>query len=253
MDAAGDRAWRLLPSERVLWRGAPTPGVPRELRFTIACVLIVALAAISALFAGLLHASGLPGVQSMLGTAASLLLTALGVAFWPGLHASNTRYMLTDRHVIWRRGAQRRVIERRAITYARVHWHRSVPGVGHLELVRAVPFGPLARKQRLVLHDIEAPDVLFARIRGAEPSEFAGYADVMLTDRLDRGESVLWGAAPAGWRMGQAEAWTALLGLCVLAGGFVYALRMGAILLGLEHSGLPVISATWVFLSLIHI
>lgn len=247
MDAAGDRAWRLLPSERVLWQGAPRRGVPRELRFTIAWLLILALAVISALFAGLLHASGLPGVHSMAGTAVCLLLTALGVALVPGLQANTTRYMLTDRHVIWRRGAQRRLIERRAITYARIHWHRSTPGIGHLELVRAVPFGPLARKQRVVLHDIEAPDVLFALIRGAEASEFAGYADVTLTDRLDRGERVLWGAAPAGWRMGKADACTALLGICVLAGGLVYALRMGAILLGLEHAGLPVISATWVF------
>src|SRR5262249_52644814 len=111
-----------------------------------------------------------------------------------------------------------------------------------------VPFGPLARKQRLVLHDVEAPDVLFARIRAAEPAEFAGYADVKLTDRLDRGEVVLWGAGPSGWRLGYAEAFTAAVGSLVLVGAALYAYRMGSVLLGLERAGLPVLSWTWVML-----
>jgi hypothetical protein len=150
--------------------------------------------------------------------------------------------------VIWRRGQLRRTMDRRGITYARIHWHRSVPGVGHLELVRAVPFGPLSRKQRLFLHDVKAPDVLFALIREAQPMEFAGYADVALTDRLDRGERVLWGSAPAGWRLGRAELVTAAVGLLVLFGGGVYAYRTSAILVGLEQVGLPVRSWTWLLL-----
>ena len=64
MDAAADRSCRLLPSERVLWQGGPTPGVPRDLRWTVAVLLLLALAVIGGLFAGLLHASGLPGTHS---------------------------------------------------------------------------------------------------------------------------------------------------------------------------------------------
>ena len=47
--------------------------------------------------------------------------------------------------------------------------------------------------------------MLFALIREAEPISFAGFADVKLTDRLDRGERVLWGAGPAGWRLGRSS------------------------------------------------
>jgi uncharacterized membrane protein YfcA len=248
MEAAADRSWRLLPSERVLWEGRPRLGVARDLRYDVGCALLLALAAIAALFAGLLHVAMLPGVTSMTLTAVCLTVTAIAARTLPGQLADSCRYMLTDRQVIWRRGRLRRTIDRAAITYARIHWHRSTPGVGHLELVRAVPFGPLARKQRLFLHDVEAPDVLFSRIRSAEPSEFAGYADVALTDRLDRGETVVWGACPAGWRMGQAEAWTALVGALVTFAGVAYCVRMATILLGLEHSGLRVVSPTWLML-----
>jgi hypothetical protein len=248
MSAAADRSWRLLPSERVLWTGGPKLGVAPDTRFRVAFLLLLALAAIVALFAGLLSAVSLPGVRSMAFSAGCLCTMATIVHLLPRHLSDRCRYMITDRQVIWKRGQHRRTIDRAAITYARVHWHRGVPGVGHLELVRAVPFGPLARKQRLLLHDVEAPDVLFALIRGAVPSEFAGYADVKLTDRLDRDETVLWGASPAGWRMGHAEAWTALAGGVVLFGGLWYGARMGGILLGLEHSGLRVISATWIML-----
>jgi hypothetical protein len=244
------RSWRLLPSERVLWTGGPKLGVPRDLRWTIVPGLVLALAIVAALFAGLLHAAGIPAVRSAAFMAFYLLVLAVAVRLMPHYALDPCEYMLTDRQVIWKRGQLRRTIDRRAITYARIHWHRSVPGVGHLELVRAVPFGPLSRMQRLVLHDVIGPDVLFARIRGAEPTEFAGYADVKLTDRLDRGEVVLWGGAPTGWRLGSAEAFTAAMGTVVLAAGGFYAYRTGGILLGLEHVGLSVRSPTWLMLFL---
>jgi hypothetical protein len=150
--------------------------------------------------------------------------------------------------VIWRRGQLRKVIERRAITYARIHWHRSEPGVGHLELVRAAPFGPFSRKQRVILHDVEAPDRLCALIRGTEPTDHAGYGDVQLIDRLDKGERVLWGASPLGFRLGRSELFTALLGVLVLIAGAAYAYRTGGVLVTLEDLGLPVRSVTWVML-----
>ncbi len=248
MSAAVDRSWRLLPSERVLWQGGPKLGVPRDQRWTYGPLLVIALAVVCALFAGLLHVSGIPAVRPMAFTSFYLLLTAVAARLLPRYLLDPCEYMITDRHVIWRRGQLRRTMDRRGITYARIHWHRSVPGVGHLELVRAVPFGPLSRKQRFLLHDVEAPDVLFALIREAQPMEFAGYADVKLTDRLDRGERVLWGSAPAGWRLGRSELVTAAVGLLVLFGGAMYAYRTGAILVGLEQVGLPVRSWTWVLL-----
>jgi hypothetical protein len=248
MSAAFDRSWRLLPSERVLWQGGPRRDVPRDLRWTIGPLLVIALSVLCALFAGLLHVSGIPAVRPMAFTAFYLLLTAVAARLLPRYLLDPCEYMVTDRQVIWRRGQLRRTMDRRGITYGRIHWHRSVPGVGHLELVRAVPFGPLSRKQRLFLHDVEAPDVLFALIREAQPMEFAGYADVKLTDRLDRGEVVVWGAAPAGWRLGRSEILTAAVGLLVLFGGTVYAYRTGVILMDLEQVGLPVRSWTWVML-----
>lgn len=250
MASSSQNAWRLLPSERVLWRGGPTLGVPRDLRWTIAPLICVALALVAALFAGLLHVSGIPAVRPTAFVAFYFLVLAVAVYTAPRHLLDTCEYMVTDRHVIWRRGGYRRTIDRRAITFARVHWHRSVPGVGHLELVRAVPFGPLARKQRIVLHDVEAPDRLFALIREAEPAEHAGYADVSLADRLDRGEAVLWGAGPEGWRLGHAEVATAGVGLLVLAAGIFYAYRTGGVLLGLESIGLPVRSWTWLMLFL---
>jgi hypothetical protein len=248
MSAAVDRSWRLLPTERVLWQGGPQLGVPRDQRWTFGPLLVVALAVVCALFAGLLHVSGIPAVRPMAFTAFYLLVTAVAARLLPRYLLDPCQYMITDRHVIWRRGQLRRTMDRRGITYARIHWHRSVPGVGHLELVRAVPFGPLSRKQRFLLHDVHAPDVLFALIREAQPMEFAGYADVALTDRLDQGERVLWGSAPAGWRLGRSELLTAAVGVLVLFGGAMYAYRTGAILVGLEQVGLPVLSWTWVLL-----
>jgi hypothetical protein len=248
MSAAVDRSWRLLPTEQVLWRGGPKLGVARDLRWTIVPGLLLALAAITALFAGLLAVAGIAAVRPTAFTAFYFLLTAVAVRVLPRYVLDPCEYMITDRQVIWKRGQLRRTIDRSSITYARIHWHRSMPGVGHLELVRALAFGPLSRKQRLMLHDVEAPDVLFTLIRAALPTEFAGYADVKLTDRLDQGEVVLWGAGPAGWRLGRAEALTAGMGALVLAVGAFYGYRTGGILVGLERAGLPVLSWTWLML-----
>jgi hypothetical protein len=135
-----------------------------------------------------------------------------------------------------------------SISYARILWHRAMPGVGHLELVCAVPFGPLARKQRLVLQDVDRPDEVLALVRGAEPSPHAGDAELPLTDRLDPDEEVLWGGSPEGPVLGWRELATAAGGVVVTLLGLAYGYRAGGILLGLEQVGLPVRSWEWTLL-----
>ena len=248
MSESIDRSFRLLPSEQLLWHGKPRLGVPRDRIWIIVPALLFTFAVVAALFAGLISVAGIPAVRSTAFLAFYLLMTGVSFRLVPRHLFDGCEFAVTDRHVIWKRGQLRRVIERRAITYGRIHWHRSVPGVGSLELVRAAPFGPFSRRQRVMLHDVEAPDRLFALIRGVQPGEFAGFGDVPLTDRLDAGESVLWGAAPQGYRIGRSEILTAGVGAIVLLGGSAYAYRIGSVLVTLERSGLSVRSLTWLML-----
>ena len=242
------RSFRLLPSEQLLWHGTPEPHVPRAYPWLIAPALFFAFAVVAALFAGLLSVAGIAAVRSTAFLAFYLFMTGASILIMPHLLLDGCRYAITDRHVIWKRGDMRRVIERRAITYGRIHWHRSIPGVGTLELVRAAPFGPFSRQQRVVLHDVAAPDRLFALIRGSTPGEFAGYCDVPLTDRLDEGENVVWGSAPAGLGLGRSELLIAGLGGGTLAMGLYYFQRTASVVMMFERAGLPVRSATWLML-----
>ncbi|HET6332859.1 MAG TPA: hypothetical protein VFG30_06575 [Polyangiales bacterium] len=244
------RSFRLLPSERVLWHGKPRLGVSRQGVWVVVPASFIILAVIVALFAGLIAAAGIPAVRSTAFLAFYLLVTGIAAWFAPRAWLDSCEYLITDRHVIWKRGQVRRVIDRSAISYGRIRWHQSEPGVGSLELVRAAPFGPLSRRQRLLLHDLEAPDRVYSLIRGTEPTDFAGYGDLPLTDRLDRGEQVLWGSAPAGYRIGRSELITSSVGTVVLAVGLLYGHRMANLLLDLERVGLPVQSWTWLLLFL---
>ena len=248
MSESVHRSFKLLPSEQLLWHGGPKLGISRERPWVIAPSLFFILAVVVALFAGLLAVAGIPAVRSTAFVAFYLVATGVAFLLVPRQLLDACEFAVTDRHVIWKRGQSRRVIERRAITYGRIHWHRSVPGVGSLELVRAAPFGPFSRRQRVMLHHVEAPDRLFALIRGASPGEFAGYGDVPLTDRLDVGEHVLWGAAPLGFRIGRSELLMAGVGSAVLFAGLYYGHRIASLLLTLERSGLPVRSGTWLML-----
>lgn len=247
-----DRSWRLLPSERVLWRGGPESGVPRDRRWRLIPVLFFAFAVVAGLFAGLLRIGEfeLSAARSTALLSMYLFLTGLAVLLLPRYLLDPCQYLITDRQVIWRRGLLRRSIGLPEITYARIYWHRSAPGIGHLELVTSVPFGPFSRKQRILLHDVKSPDRLLALIRKVEPAEFAGYADVKLTDRLDPGEVVIWGASPAGWRLGFPEVLTAFLGMLVIIAGLLYVYRMAGILAELESYGLFMRSWTWLMIFL---
>ena len=200
-----ERSWRLLPSEQVLWQGTPVRRVSRDLLWRVGPLLVSAIALISALFSALLYAARLPGSQQMAIVAG--YLTVLAAAFWLAPHFlhDECEYLLTDRRVLWRRGNFQRWIDRQGLSYARVIWNGVTPGVGHLELVRATPFGPLSRKQRLVLHNLHAPDRVLARVRGVQPMAQLGDPDLALTDRLDEGEERRLGREPGGLFAGLAR------------------------------------------------
>ncbi|MDB4985105.1 MAG: hypothetical protein JWN04_283 [Myxococcaceae bacterium] len=245
-----ERAWRLLPSEQVLWHGAAVRDVARALPWRVGPLLLAALATIAGLFSALLHAATLPGERQMAFVA--FYLTAFATALWLAPHFLHDQceYVLTERRVLWRRGRFQRWIDRQGVSYARVIWNASTPGVGHLELVRATPFGPLMRKQRLVLFNLQAPDRVLALVRGVTPMPQLGDPDLPLTDRLDDGETVLWGGSPQGLLLGWRDALTGGLGALVLALGLRYGARGLAVMVFLEKDGLRVGSITWLLLFL---
>ena len=240
-----ERSWRLLPSEQVLWQGRPVRGVARDFSWRIAPLLVSAIAAIAALFSALLAVADLPAVRQMGGVALYLGVAASALWLAPRFLHDECEYMITDRRVLWRRGQVQRWIDRQGLSYARVLWNRTTTGVGHLELVRATPYGPLSRKQRLVLHNLKGPDRVLAIIRGVDSSANLGDPDYALTDRLDEGEVVLWGGGPQGYLLGWRDLLIGALGLVVLGLGIRYGLRSIGVLAYLEHTGLSIRSWTW--------
>jgi hypothetical protein len=121
---------------------------------------------------------------------------ALGSWRFPLWWQSQVEYAVTERRVIWRRGRLRRSIEIGQISYALVRWSSSEPGLGDLVLVRAFPTGALRRTLSITLRDVEAPDRLWAIVRGVEAGAPLGSGDRPLAQRLDPGERVLWSGGP---------------------------------------------------------
>lgn len=238
-------AWRLLPGERVWWQGRAQAGVPRERGWVLLPALVFGFAAVAALFAALVAVAGLPGARELITVAGYMTLFGVALALLPRYLLDGAEYLVTDRRVLWRRGRLRRSMDRTAITFGRIRWNHRVAEVGTLELVRAVPFGPLARQQRLVLSDVPAPDRVLAVVRGTPPSPNAGDGEVSLVERLDPGERVIWGGRPEGWLVGWRELGTAALGAAVLAIGLVRGHRLVQVLIGLEDAGLRVGSREW--------
>ena len=123
---------------------------------------------------------------------------AIALAAWrlPLWWQSQVEYAVTERRVVWRRGRLRRSIEIGQISYALVRWSPSQPGLGDLVLVRAVPTGALRRTLSITLRDVDAPDRLWAIVRGVEAGAPLGTGERPLAQRLDPGERVLWSAGP---------------------------------------------------------
>jgi hypothetical protein len=135
-----------------------------------------------------------PGSPLLFGLwSASLALACL---YAPRIWLQKVEYLVTDRHVVLKRGLYRRTIERRSISFARILWSAQSPAIGDLDLVRAVPTGALRRRLLLQLHGLAAPDQVWAIIRGAETRVLPHKGDRPLTQRLDPGERVVWSASP---------------------------------------------------------
>ncbi|GAC1569908.1 MAG: hypothetical protein NVS3B20_23210 [Polyangiales bacterium] len=169
----------------------------------VAGVLLGALSAITTCFAIAVGRALHVPIGSMLVLAGWFSLLAIVAFVGPSWWRREIRVVLTARNVIWRRGRLRRSIDRRTISFARIHWHRTTPFVGDLELVRAIPIGALRRTLSITLPDLEAPDAVWAEIRGVHVTGALGDGARPVGQRLDPDERVLWTAKP------QTQAWSA--------------------------------------------
>lgn len=187
--------------EPVLWSGRPKEISTPPLYRAAAGVCSVASAIATASAVVVATALG-ARTTSLFVFAAWMATLAFAFEFGPRWWLRELEFFLTDRHIVLRRGRMRRYIERREISFARIHWHPKAPGIGDLELVRAVPTGALRRRLAIVLNGLIAPDSVWAIMRGITPTTPAGVGHRLLAQRLDEGERVLWSAHPAGgWRL----------------------------------------------------
>jgi hypothetical protein len=244
------RSFRLLPSERVLWHGAKERGVARDRLWVWAPILACVFSAVTGTFAALIAITEAGPWQSSALLSAWGVVFAIGSSLAPHYLMDQNLYAVTDRRVLVKNAWTVRSIDRAALSFARITWHRSALGVGHLELVRAVPFGPLSRSQRLMLHDLRAPDAVLSVIRHGEaaPLDEGCDRELPLTDRLDSGERVLWGGGPEGSMIGWRELATAAIGIGVALLSLAYAHLAFGILGDLEEIGLPIVSLPWALL-----
>lgn len=236
-------------NEPVIWTGRPKAVVtpPLYIAASVVCAVTSAIATASAIVvATALHARP---TQLLLFAAwmASLSVAARALPRW---WRAELEYVLTDRHIVMRRGRLRRSIERRSISYARIHWLPRHPGVGDLELVRAVPTGALRRRLSITLPGLVAPDRVWAILRGVRPSAPAGDGHRLLAQRLDEGERVLWSGHPdAGWRRWLPRGWRGIgsiaLGLVLFGVGAMTASQSVRILRLMVRAGVHPESLTF--------
>lgn len=202
--------------ERIVWQGrCRAVSVPFAQKATSAAAAVVA--AVTLCYAVVAAKSlGVP-VGGML--LLSLWCGTIALAAWrlPLWWRSQLQYLVTERHVIWRRGPIRRSIDIGQISYACIRWSAGDASVGDLVVVRAVPTGALRRTLSLTLADVEAPDRLWAIIRGVEPGAPLGSGERPLAQRLDPGERVLWSSAPLGSAWTTRRMATAAMGMALAA------------------------------------
>lgn len=231
-----------LLNERIIWQGRPavtrTPGL---LRVAAIVWFTIAATAVCFAFAIALALGASPAPQLLF----AAWTTVLGAAclYVPRWWLSNVEYVLTEGHVIWRRGPFRRIISRRGINYARIFWLPDDPHVGDIELVRAVPTGVMRRRLLVRLHGLAAPDRVLAMLRGQESHSESNAGNRSMSQRLEDGERVLWSARPrTSWRrfipQGKSRWQITTIALLLLVAAVVLALQLGRQLSHLLQHGL---------------
>jgi hypothetical protein len=189
-----------LYGEAVLWSGTPKEATTPPL-YRIAAIVCGVTSAITTASIVIVATAFPMRPGGMLAFAAWMATLAVAFEYGPRWWRSELEFSVTDRHVVMQRGRFRRSIMTSQISYARIHWSRKNPGIGDLELVRAVPTGALRRRLSIVLHGLIAPDRVWAIVRGVAPTAPGGHGHRLLAQRLDEGERVLWSAHPVvTWR-----------------------------------------------------
>jgi hypothetical protein len=184
-----------LLGEEVVWSGRPKVlETPRALR--AGALVLFALAAVSLCFAVAMSFALRVAPTECVFFAAWCSLFGVFVLQAPKIWLAGVQYIVTEKHVIMQRGPFRRTIERRSISFARIRWSVKSPGVGDIDLVRAVPTGALRRRLLLQLSGVIAPDRVWSIIRGVESSIGVHKGDRPLAQRLDDGERVVWSSQP---------------------------------------------------------
>lgn len=238
--------------ENVLWSGAPKC-VETPLAFRLGSVAAATIAVITMLSAiGVATALREP-IGGLLAFAAWMATVAIALRQIPRWWRSGMTFVLTEHSIIVRRGKFHRSIDRSTVSYARILWSTKHPGVGDLELVRAVPVGAMRRRLRITLPGLAAPDRVWAFVRGITPAAPAGDGHRLLAQRLDEGERVLWSSHPQSrWRKWMPTGWrtsfTAIVGLTLGLTAFVTAYRAVWLLRGVSSAGLSSVSLSFVAL-----
>jgi hypothetical protein len=204
--------------ETIHWSGRPREAsTSPAARLVIGVCMALALVALS--FAVVVSTALHVSVSGLILFAGWCSAIGLFTYCWPRFWWSRVEYVVTDHHVIWRRGPIRRSIDRDSISYALIRWNPGASGTGDLVLVRAVPTGALRRTLSLTLSDVVAPDRLWAIVRGVAPSAPLGDGDRPLPQRLDEGERVLWSGTPllAPWTFRRSGTAALALGVALAA------------------------------------
>ncbi len=243
------RDFRLFGGERLVWFGVPDTTVSRPLSHLLGAIALGSVGAVMAFFAELVREHNVTEHAAQ-GYAVAAIFVLMGIALYcaPLWLRDSCEFAITDRRVLWRRGRYVRSLDREALTYTRLVWNRTSACVGDIEFTRAVPFGPLLRKQRIVFHDLRNPGDVLALVRGARGADGANDRDLTLSERLDHEEQVVWGGASERWVPGWRELFTAVIGIVLLLGAAAYGIRIATVLLDLEHVGLRIFSPTWLLL-----
>jgi hypothetical protein len=238
--------------ESVLWSGRPKE-ITTPIVYRVGAAVCGVAAAIATASAIVVASAGQARPGPLLGFAAWMTTLAFALAALPKWWRAGLEFQCTDKHVVMRRGRMRRSIELRSISFARIRWDPKRPGIGDLELVRAVPTGALRRRLAIVLPGLVAPDRVWAIMRGVTPAAPAGDGHRLLAQRLDEGERVMWSAHPvhtwAAWLPRDVRA----VGSVLVAGGLAgVALWTGAhaahALRAVASAGLAPMSVTFIAL-----